>query len=34
MVLLGSMGPPGGGRAHMTNRIIRHFNIMAYTRLD
>lgn len=34
VVLLGAMGPPGGGRAHLTNRLVRHFNILAYTNLD
>ena len=27
------MGPPGGGRTFITNRVIRHFNILAYTEL-
>ena len=27
------MGPPGGGRTFITNRLIRHFNILAYTEL-
>lgn len=27
------MGPPGGGRTFITNRITRHFNILAYTEL-
>ena len=28
------MGPPGGGRTFITNRVIRHFNILAYTDLS
>jgi dynein heavy chain len=27
------MGPPGGGRTFITNRLVRHFNILAYTDL-
>lgn len=34
MVLLGAMGPPGGGRSQITARIVRHFNVLAYTELD
>lgn len=28
------MGPPGGGRTFITNRVIRHFNMLAYTDLS
>ena len=28
------MGPPGGGRTFITNRVTRHFNILAYTDLS
>ena len=28
------MGPPSGGRQHITNRITRHFNVIAYTDLE
>ena len=28
------MGEPGGGRSHITNRITRHFNVIAYTQLE
>ncbi len=28
------MGPPGGGRTFITNRMVRHFNILAYTELS
>lgn len=34
IVLLSAMGPPGGGRTAVTARILRHFNIIAYTELD
>ena len=32
--MLSAMGPPGGGRTFITNRVIRHFNVIAYTELD
>ena len=28
------MGPPGGGRTFITARLIRHFNVIAYTELN
>jgi dynein heavy chain len=28
------MGPPGGGRSAITNRLVRHFNVIAYPDLD
>jgi dynein heavy chain len=34
VILLTAMGPPGGGRTAITNRIVRHFNLIAYTDLD
>ena len=34
VTILAAMGPPGGGRTFITNRIIRHFNIIAYNDLD
>lgn len=34
IILLTAMGPPGGGRTFITNRFVRHFNILAYTELD
>ena len=27
------MGPPGGGRTFITSRLVRHFNMLAYTDL-
>jgi len=34
LTVLTAMGPPGGGRTFITNRFIRHFNIVTYTDLD
>lgn len=34
LILLAAMGPPGGGRTFITNRVVRHFNVIAYTDLD
>lgn len=34
VILLSAMGPPGGGRTSITNRLVRHFNIIAYPELD
>ena len=34
LILLTAMGPPGGGRTFITPRLIRHFNIIAYTELN
>jgi len=28
------MGPPGGGRSKITNRLVRHYNMLTYTELD
>ena len=34
IILLSAMGPPGGGRSAITARLMRHYNIIAYTELD
>ena len=34
LVMLAAMGTPGGGRTFITNRVIRHFNIINYNDLD
>ena len=32
--MLSAMGPPGGGRTFITNRMVRHFNVLSYTELE
>jgi len=34
LIILAVMGPPGGGRTFITNRLVRHFNMLTYTELD
>jgi dynein heavy chain, axonemal len=34
VIILSAMGPPGGGRTFITNRVIRHFNVIGYTELN
>jgi len=33
VIILSAMGPPGGGRTFISNRIVRHFNVIAYDEL-
>ena len=33
IIFIAAMGPPGGGRSVITQRLQRHFNIMTYTDL-
>ena len=34
LVFLSAMGPPGGGRTRITDRMSRHFNVISYTEVD
>ena len=33
IIFISAMGPPGGGRSAVTNRLQRHFNYLTYTDL-
>jgi dynein heavy chain len=34
LIVLAAMGPPGGGRSKISDRVVRQFNQIAYTELD
>jgi dynein heavy chain len=34
IIFITAMGPPGGGRSSLTQRLQRHFNILTYSTLD
>jgi len=34
IIIVNAMGEPGGGRTHITSRLVRHHNLINYTDLD
>jgi dynein heavy chain len=34
LTFLTAMGPPGGGKTRITDRMVRHFNVLSYTETD
>ena len=34
ILITGAMGPPGGSRSQLSNRFMRHFNLITYTELS
>ena len=34
LTFLTAMGPPGGGKTKITDRMVRHFNVLSYTETD